>query len=82
MLVPVGVANHSEDRSYQILSLDPKMAKGVDLTTLHAIPSEKLQPGERALLGPDAPEYVVFGRAVEKTRRTRSRGSKNVPKQD
>jgi hypothetical protein len=74
MIVPAGVANHSEDGSYLIFSLDPKMAKGVDLTSLRAVPSEKLQPGERDLLGPDAPEFVVFGKTLEKQRKTRTKG--------
>jgi len=73
MILPAGVANHSEDGSYLVIALEPKLAKAVDLTTLHAVRSEKLQPGERALLGANAPDYVVFGKELEKRRKTRSK---------
>ena len=81
-LVPVGSISRSADGSYLRLALDPKRLKEVDSQDLTGVPGSELQEGLRILVGDDGPDYLVFGKAVEKTRRTRGRAPRNPTRAD
>jgi len=78
-LIPVGGFSEQEDGSRHG-SLDSRAVKNVDLGDLVLLSREDLPSSLLQLLGEDAPQFLVFGKAAERTRKSKGRGSKNVPK--
>jgi len=80
-LIPVGGFSEQEDGSRHG-SLDSRAVKNVDLSDLVLLSREDLPGSLLQLLGEEAPQFLVFGKAMEKTRKNKGRGPKSIPRPD